>query len=247
MSRMACSFVSDEKGRIDFEFVRMDRKTLSIHIGDEGQVTVKVPNYLSKDRMDAMVLKKAGWIREKQDAARQVQSLRVIHRFAQGEPFFYLGKSYPLHIDYDGNVRRVCVCLGADRLTIQTPCIDENVMTSAVLLWYRENAKKLMSQRAFYYGKMLGELPEKVLIREQRCRWGSCNVRRELRLNWKLIMAPPQILDYVVIHELCHLKEMNHSAAFWKLVEGLCPQYRQCREWLKVYGALLEFRTKEGE
>lgn len=247
MSGIVADFVQDEKGRIDFELVRMNRKTLSIHIGGQGEVIVKAPRYVKRDEISRMVLQKAGWIREKQALFERAQSLKVVHRFAQGEPFLYLGKSYPLHINYDTNVRRVCVSLGPDSLTVQTPVIDEKTMKSAVLLWYRENGLKLMRQRADYYGKILGELPGQVFVREQKSRWGSCNSKREIRLNWKLIMAPPKILDYVVIHELCHLKEMNHSAAFWKLVEGLCPEYKECRKWLKEYGTLLELYTKEGE
>lgn len=241
--RAVADFVIDDQGRIDFELVRMDRKTLGIHIEDDGQVLVKAPRHLKRDQIAAMVLSKAGWIREKAGDAARINALKIVHRFAQGEPFLYLGKSYPLHIQYDANVRRVCVSLSAGRFLIQTPVVDQKTMEAAVLLWYRENALKLVRQRAEFYGPVLGEMPEKILIREQKSRWGSCNIRRELRLNWKLIMAPPKILDYVVVHELCHLKEMNHSARFWSLVEGLCPEYKECRKWLKDYGALLTFEV----
>ena len=153
----------------------------------------------------------------------------------------YLGKTYPLHMSYDANVRRVCVSLSSNQLLIQTPVVDIKTMEAAVLLWYRENALRLMEQRVAYYSPALGKKPSKVMVREQKSRWGSCNSKGELRFNWKLIMAPPQVVDYVAVHELCHLKEMNHSASFWKLVEGLCSEYKTCRKWLKDYGQLLAF------
>ena len=100
---------------------------------------------------------------------------------------------------------------------------------------------RLMEQRVAIYAPLLGRQPSKVMVREQKSRWGSCISKGELRFKWKLIMAPPSVVDYVAVHELCHLKEMNHSAAFWKLVETLCPEHKACRQWLKDYGALLAF------
>ena len=234
-------FVQDKEGRIDFELVRMRRKTISIQISDNGQVLVKAPSYVSKAEISSLVLAKAGWIREKSVSAARVNRQKILHRFAQGEPFLYLGKTYPLHMSYDASVRRVCVSLSSNQLLIQTPVVDIKTMEAAVLLWYRENALRLMEQRVAYYSPALGKKPSKVMVREQKSRWGSCNSKGELRFNWKLIMAPPQVVDYVAVHELCHLKEMNHSASFWKLVEGLCSEYKTCRKWLKDYGQLLAF------
>lgn len=234
-------FIQDKEGRIDFELVRMRRKTISIQISDNGQVLVKAPSDVSKREISSLVLEKAGWIREKSASAARVNRQKIIHRFAQGEPFLYLGKTYPLHVSYDANVRQVCVSLSSNQFLIQTPVVDIKAMEAAVLLWYRENALRLMEQRVAYYSPALGKKPSKVMVREQKSRWGSCNSKGELRFNWKLIMAPPQVVDYVAVHELCHLKEMNHSAAFWKLVEGLCPEHKTCRQWLKDYGQLLAF------
>lgn len=234
-------FVEDKDGRIPYQLIMMNRKSVAIHIDEDGQVIVKVPAFMKKDQIDHFVCQKAGWIREKVAMAVRVNQMKIIHRFAQGEPFLYLGKTYPLHISYDTNVRRVCVSLGSESLLIQTPVIDHKNMKAAVLLWYRENAAKLFEQRISYYGLRLGTMPERIIVKEQKSRWGSCSSAREIRLNWKLIMAPAEIVDYVVVHELCHLKEMNHSPRFWRLVESLCPEYKKCRKWLKEYGGILEF------
>lgn len=244
-ARRISDFVTDAQGRIDFDIVRSARKTLGIQIGEEGLVEVKAPACVSREQIRAAVLEKASWIREKAALARRADALKIVHRFAQGEPFLYLGQTYPLYIRYDPDLKNVCVDLTEEDFVIETPVIHSEVLEKAVLKWYRENALKLMVKRARYYGQIFGVLPSKVMVREQKSRWGSCNSQGELRLNWKLIMAPPQIIDYVVIHELCHLKEMNHSKKFWSLVEGMCPRYRQCRQWLKDYGAALSWNCQE--
>ncbi len=105
---------------------------------------------------------------------------------------------------------------------------------------YREAAKEYIPKRADYYAKQLDVSYERIRIAEQKTRWGSCSSKGTLSFNWKLMLAPPAVLDYVVVHEVCHLKEMNHSPRFWKLVEELMPDYKECRKWLKENGNTLQ-------
>ncbi len=105
---------------------------------------------------------------------------------------------------------------------------------------YREAAKEYFPKRAAYYAQQLGVSYERIRIAEQKTRWGSCSSKGTLSFNWKLMLAPPKVLDYVVVHELCHLKEMNHSPQFWKLVEELMPDYKEYRKWLKENGSTLQ-------
>ena len=81
--------------------------------------------------------------------------------------------------------------------------------------------------------------PSKIIIKDQKSLWGSCNSRREIRLNWRLVLMPQFVMDYIIIHELCHIKQMNHSKEFWKLVESHCPSYKESKYWLKENGAML--------
>ena len=92
-------------------------------------------------------------------------------------------------------------------------------------------------QRIEHYAPLLGVQPGRVTVRDQKSRWGSCSSKHNLNFNWKLIMAPPQALDYVVVHELCHLKIFNHSPRFWALVGSCMPDYEVWKKWLKVHGA----------
>ena len=99
-----------------------------------------------------------------------------------------------------------------------------------------EEAAQAVSARASYFAPVLGVTYKRITIRTQRTRWGSCSGEGNLNFNRLLSLMPPAVLDYVVVHELCHLKEMNHSTKFWALVESILPDYRQCKKWLKENG-----------
>ena len=101
---------------------------------------------------------------------------------------------------------------------------------------YREAAKEYIPKRVDYYIQFTGGTYERITIRDQKTRWGSCSSRGTLSFNWRLMLAPPSILDYVVVHELCHLTHMNHSREFWQAVEYVLPEYKQCRKWLREHG-----------
>lgn len=101
---------------------------------------------------------------------------------------------------------------------------------------YKEAARSYIPKRAAYYQTLTGGTYHRITIRDQKTRWGSCSSKGTLSFNWRLMLAPPAILDYVVVHELCHLTHMNHSPDFWRAVETVCPDYRSARKWLKDHG-----------
>lgn len=104
---------------------------------------------------------------------------------------------------------------------------------------YRQAAKEYIPKRVAYYASLLGVDYATISIRDQKTRWGSCSSKGNLSFSWRLILAPPKVLDYVVVHELCHRKEMNHSGRFWALVQSMIPDYQIHRKWLKDYGNTL--------
>lgn len=101
---------------------------------------------------------------------------------------------------------------------------------------YKDAARSYIPKRVAYYHAMTGGTYERISIRDQKTRWGSCSSKGTLSFNWRLMLAPPAVLDYVVVHELCHLTHMDHSPAFWQAVESVCPDYRDLRRWLKEHG-----------
>ncbi len=113
------------------------------------------------------------------------------------------------------------------------------VQRTALEARYKEAARSYIPKRVAYYHAMTGGTYKRISIRDQKTRWGSCSSKGTLSFNWRLMLAPPAVLDYVVVHELCHLTHMNHSKAFWQAVEAVCPDYRNLRKWLKEHGSEL--------
>ena len=120
-------------------------------------------------------------------------------------------------------------------LAVSPGLFKRGILELALERWYRTEAAKLINERADKLSSNMGVSYKRIGIRGQKTRWGSCSRKKNLSFNWKLIMAPEPVLDYVIIHELTHLKEMNHSKRFWKLVASYCPGWQDCKNWLKQH------------
>ncbi len=148
-----------------------------------------------------------------------------------GDKVRYLGRDLSLHLTQD-SVATLATLQDGDRLHISLadPAHKDSVR-AAVVKWYRRHAQSNFSDRIGEFAPGLGVPAPRLFLSSARTRWGSCNAKREVRLNWRLIQATQSTIDYVVVHELAHLIEMNHSRRFWKLVASLCPHYREaCAE-----------------
>jgi len=132
------------------------------------------------------------------------------------------------------------VVLGLNTITIFQAEDSKKHIKTIFTDWLKEYARKIISERTKELSRVHGFEYKKISIREQSTRWGSCSSEKNLNFNWKLILAPPLVLDYVIIHELSHTIEMNHSRAFWKVVENVMPNYNEYRNWLKTNGNLLK-------
>jgi predicted metal-dependent hydrolase len=146
---------------------------------------------------------------------------------------FYLGKSYTLEIRF----KQKSIVELEDKFYVASTNIQstKRYLTS----WYKQEARKIIQQRVNYYSKFSGSRYNTMSISEAQTRWGSCSSQKNLHFNWRLIMAPIPVIDYVVSHELAHLTEMNHSKLFWEKVRRMFPIYRQYRTWLKRNGESL--------
>ena len=162
--------------------------------------------------------------------------------YEAGASFPYLGKEYTLEIRRYRSYARPGVMAEGNKLVVLTARTETSVIEEAVKNWYENRAKQVLTDRVEQYRRQLGETIGAVRIKNVKSRWGSCSSKRILNFNWRLVMAPPEILDYVVVHELCHLQQMNHSAAFWSLVEGILPDYKQRRDWLKTCGLIERYQ-----
>lgn len=221
---------------IDFpvEVVRTRRKkTVAIKIV-EGRVKVMAPKRLPQKNIDEFILRKASWIAEKLRIQSEFVPLKP-HEYVSGESFSYLGKSYPLKLtDSDAGelkLRRGQFVLGVDKNFSGEQRKD--FVKAELVRWYQAHAEQRLMQRISHYAQIVGIEPRSVIVKSYKARWGSCSIYGDISFNWKLIMAPHHVVDYVVVHELCHMHQHNHSPKFWQYVERVMPDYRECRQWLK--------------
>lgn len=178
---------------LSYTLIRSSRKSCSISIDPDGQITVRVPASASDKDIHSLLIEKRIWI-----VTKYLETLKQ-------------KESRP-----------------ASTLT--------DAQRAALEKRYIAAAKDYFPKRAAYFVQFTGGSYNRITIRDQKTRWGSCSARGTLSFNWRLMLAPPAILDYVVVHELCHLTYMNHSAAFWSKVESVYPDYRTARKWLKAHG-----------
>lgn len=221
------------------EVVRTKRKkTAAIKI-DAGKVIVMVPKFATTPQVEELVSKKTRWIRDKLLRQQDYHTPKP-KEYVSGEYFTYLGKDYRLDV-ISGSAGKVTLL--NDKFVVHAPPSvkkRDRYIHNALTKWYRKQAYDELRGRVDHHAKTVGIAPASVSIRSFKSRWGSCSAQGHIQFNWKIIIAPIRIVDYVVVHELCHLIEHNHSPRYWKCVERVFPDYRDCKDWLKENGMRLK-------
>lgn len=213
------------------EIIRTSRrKTASIRV-EEGAVSVVVPASISVEKIDHLLVSKRLWIKEKMALQRALAPV-TDKQFVSGEAFPYLGRNYRLKVEQGSFVP---VKLLQGQLVVQTPEGSQppHMIRNALVRWYKRQALQKMRDKVKRYAPMVGVKPAGVAIKSFKSRWGSCTVKGELEFNWRIMFAPNRMVDYVVVHELCHLIHYDHSPDFWSEVWRVMPDYQECRNWLK--------------
>jgi len=146
------------------------------------------------------------------------------------------GTLFSLNVKFEEN--RTCdrIQLFNQEIMITTSFLSENSIRDSIVFWYKKACKGIITTRVDFYAKEMNVHFNRIVLKEQKTCWGSCSSKQNLNFNWKLMLMPPEIMDYVIIHELSHLLEMNHSKNFWKVVENMLPDYKIHRKWLKENG-----------
>jgi len=211
--------------RID-SVVRSRRRTIALVITPEARLIVRAPLRAPAALIDEAVREKAGWIRKKMAEIKK-RPQAVAHAYDEGEIFWFLGRPYPLHITDDGRG----VIERTDRLVVSRNIWPD--IPVAIQRWYIAEAQKEINARCMYFSMMTGYSPKSISISGAQKRWGSCSTRGSLNFSWRLIQAPLEIVDYVIVHELVHLKQHDHSNKFWAKVQELMPDYERRRQWLR--------------
>ena len=221
---------------LSIEMVRTKRrKTASIKVID-GAVQAIVPDELSDGRIEALIQKRTPWIRKKLREQSQIVTPKS-KEYVSGESFTYLGRNYRLKVSR-GTDREVKLKGGYLEVSLPKKPKDGDIR-SALVEWYEQHALDRLTEKTNRYAGIMGVSPNSISVRDYKARWGSCSSKGEISYNWRIIIAPHHIVDYVVVHELCHLKHPNHSPAYWKSVKREVPDYEVCRHWLKECGSSL--------
>jgi predicted metal-dependent hydrolase len=211
-------------------------KTASLKVED-GAVVVVVPKGLSIGRIETIVHDKHDWIIDK-IARHQSATPASDKQYVSGEAFHYLGRNYRLKI-VTGEYQALKLVNGRLQPTLRESAIQNYFTRGALIRWYKRNAKRKFDEKVERYAKIVDVKPRTTSIKSFKSRWGSFSTEGDLDFNWVVVMAPNRIVDYIVVHELCHLIHMDHSFKFWLEVERVMPDYKECREWLKVNGHTL--------
>jgi hypothetical protein len=215
--------------RVDYTLVRRrGRRGVGLKVDAEG-LTVSAPLSIPVHRVEHLVRESESWVLKKMAVWRERQV--PAPRWEDGAAVPYLGGDLALRF---ATGRRLVATLEGDALVVSAPEHHPEGVHRAVVAWYKRTALPHLAHRAFVFSRLAGLAPPRVMLSSAGSRWGSCNSRREVRLAWRLLKARAELIDYVVCHELAHLRHMNHSREFWAEVERLCPDYRRLRDELEA-------------
>jgi len=214
------------------------RKTTALKIKD-GEVSIHIPSRLPLKFAREFVVQKTTWIKTKlaDQALKQIEE----KKFIDGEMFFFLGEQYTLSLIQMDSAPLIIKNQQQLEFHGRLNRLSKTAIRAALVHWYKQQAENHLTARTAHLSKKIQIIPRSISIKTYKARWGSCNIRGELQFNWKLMLAPLDIIDYVIIHELCHIQHHNHSAQFWQLVALHCPTFKVSRTWLKDNGYRLEF------
>ncbi|WP_417430072.1 M48 family metallopeptidase [Halpernia sp.] len=219
---------------IDYQIKYSKRKTLNISVERDRSIIVRAPDFLSAERIEAIVQSKKQWIKEKLNHAQKYPLESENKEFVSGETLMYLGRNYELMV-VDEDIKGIQFN--------QKFIIGKNNQAKANKLfkeWYLAQALKKIEPLAIKYAKNLGVKYNAFKTSEMKYRWGSCTPANNIIFNWRIIKAPMYVLEYLVAHELVHLMEGNHTPRFWNILSIQVPNYERAKTWLKKNGQLLE-------
>ncbi len=214
------------------KLIRSKRKTIALIVERDGTFTVHAPLRVPHAEIESFIQQKAVWITRTREKIKSAQPA-LKKQYADGEKFLFLGSFFELKI------------VGRQKPSLQFEdgfTLSQSVQEKGEVYfvrWYKQRAGEIIPEQVEQYAQRHGFVPSQVKISSAKTRWGSCSSTGTLNFAWRLVMAPLDVVDYVVAHELAHLRVKNHSRKFWKVVEAICPDYKHHRKWLRENGEKL--------
>lgn len=226
---------------LEFKIEFRNRDTMSISVEPPNNILVVAPIGTSEEEIKNIVKSRGSWIVQKLFEFRNIEAKKVNREFVNGESFMYLGRNYSLQIHIDETLQNSSkVKLFRGKFNVYVKEKNDELIKAAMEAWYREKTEEQVKKRIKYYQKFFDKKPSNIKIKEQKKRWASCTAKNELLFNWRCAMAKATALDYIVVHELCHMYYMNHSQEFWDLVASVMSDYEIRKEWLRDYGIRMD-------
>lgn len=220
-----------------YKLIRQRRKSVTIHVEDDLNVVVKAPHSIPQKEIDQIVIKHEEWI---QKTIKEKKALAIQKDWLMNEEILYLGKKIPVVIEEDPKAKSN-VCLQQGVFIITTPNKKDHFLIKKQLETYtKKQALNLFTTLTEKYCRLLGCNYHTLTIRKQKTRWGSCSSNGALSYNIRLMSAPIEAIEYVVLHEVMHLIHFNHSPLFWQAIAKIMPDYKKWQQYLKEQGNILD-------
>ncbi len=213
--------------------IHSKRKTVAVIIQRDGTLMVRAPLRMSEVHIREFVQNHAEWIRKKQAQVKASPPPPKKH-YVDGETFLFMGKEYPLTLVAH---QRSALTFNGAEFHLAKPYLPQ--ARQVFIRWYKVQALVEISERVVFHAKQNKYTYRKIRISSARTRWGSCSTNGTLSFTWRLVLAPPEVIDYVVLHELAHTQIRNHSPKFWHRVAEIMPEFKRYVSWLKKNGRFL--------
>ncbi len=233
----------DDGTTCTYQIILSDRRTLALQVMKTGEVYVRMPRRLPFLAGHELAEKNREWVFEQVAKIRKTSEQKEVFHWSDGAFVLFHGKSKILCVRPDHKSKTVCIQDTWEGLVVSVPVgtkagqDQEDAVKQALTHWYRLEARKYLEERTAGWSAVMRVEYGRIAVRDQATRWGSCSAKGNLNFNWRLVLLPEELSDYVVVHELAHRVHMNHSLAFWQVVEKELPDYRLRRRELKRYEA----------
>jgi predicted metal-dependent hydrolase len=208
-------------------------RRVRLEISQRNGLVIILPRSYPNGQLPGLIKSKERWISRHLARLSRCQPPTAPKKLEPGDTIPYLGRNFELIKQKNHHGEEVV--LQGNKLAVSSDLFDNGLLETSFEKWYRAEAARLITDMADRLSSQIGITYERIVIRGQKTRWGSCSHKKNLSFNWKLIMAPQPVVEYVIIHELLHLKEMNHSKKFWVLVSRNCPDWQEHKKWLKEH------------
>lgn len=217
-----------------------ERRTTDIIIERDGSICVRPPIDMTPEQVDCIVEDKRMWIYKNLAEWRELNTVKVIRELRSGESFLYLGRNYRFSLVSDQSIP---LMFKEGRFHLSRTTLEkggETAAREAFIEFYTKKGLEKIQKRVAYFAPKVGVKAGQISVKELGFRWASCSSNGNIAFHWKCMMAPQKVIDYIIVHELCHMHQRDHNVAFWNEVDKVMPDYMERKEWLRINGASLD-------